>query len=230
MRDLKSQVRKVDHIGLLSANSVYSCFGPDFLSESFCRHLVISLVYTGIPKCPFCESPLPARENHYRRFYENKVLNCASCGKQFRSRSNTVLSGMHGKYSDLIFLCILSRLGYDVAGISKFLNVGTDWVRRWARKLRLFEREKPTKKLIVESPGDIINHFVMSCIEKDPKAETSARDLYRCYLLWSEKHISAPAMKQKKFGSIMVKKFKRVKSGTYKYLGVRLIHESTKNQ
>ena len=130
---------------------VFSCFGPDFLDEKFSKQLVIDLVCSGIPKCPFCKKALPEKESCYRRFYENKPIRCLTCNRQFKARSQTVLSGLRGSYRNLVILCILSRIGYDEIGIAKFLGVGTDWVRRWAKKIGVWGQGKPTERIIIKS-------------------------------------------------------------------------------
>ena len=69
---------------------------------------------------------------------------------------------------------------------------------------------------------DLLGHFLMDCCFEDPKMETAAADLYDRFRKWWEINVSRKILSQKKFGGMMVKKFKRSKSGTYRYFGVGL--------
>lgn len=70
---------------------------------------------------------------------------------------------------------------------------------------------------------DLLGHFLKDCCFEDPKAETTAADLYDRFRKWWEINVSKKILSQKKFGGMMVKKFKRSKSGTYRYFGVGLL-------
>ena len=78
MLESKNRSQKADDLGLFNADSISSCFGPDFLDESFCRRMVIDLIYSGVPGCNFCGFPLPEKKGNPQRFYENKTLYCAN--------------------------------------------------------------------------------------------------------------------------------------------------------
>ncbi len=52
---------------------------------------------------------------------------------------------------------------------------------------------------------------------------TTAADLYDRFRKWWEINVSRKILSQKKFGGMMVKKFKRSKSGTYRYFGIGLL-------
>lgn len=72
---------------------------------------------------------------------------------------------------------------------------------------------------------DLISHFITECCYIDPSAETPAKDLYSTFKKWWEENVSRKAISQKRFGGMMVKKFKRLKSGVYMYLGVGINDE-----
>jgi putative DNA primase/helicase len=67
---------------------------------------------------------------------------------------------------------------------------------------------------------DLIGHFINECCYESSDAETSAKNLYDCFKKWWEINVSRKALSQKRFGGMMVKKFKRSKSGTYRYFGI----------
>ncbi|MEA3427696.1 MAG: phage/plasmid primase, P4 family [Thermodesulfobacteriota bacterium] len=71
---------------------------------------------------------------------------------------------------------------------------------------------------------DLLGHFIAECCYEDPHAETSARDLFDDFKIWWAENVSRRPLSQKKFGSMMAKKYKRSKSGTVRYIGVGIEH------
>ena len=69
---------------------------------------------------------------------------------------------------------------------------------------------------------DLLGHFLKECCIRDPAAETTAKELYDRFRTWWKINVSRKILSQKKFGGMMVKKFKRSKSGTYRYFGIDL--------
>ena len=69
---------------------------------------------------------------------------------------------------------------------------------------------------------DILADFIDECCFLKKWEETKAADLYAAFKAWYEEHVYKNAPSQKKFGKMMVKKFKREKKGTYIYYGVGL--------
>lgn len=67
---------------------------------------------------------------------------------------------------------------------------------------------------------DLIQHFIDDCCYKAKGVETTAKDLYDCFKKWWETNVTRKALSQKRFGGMMVKKFQRSKSGTYRYFGI----------
>ena len=72
---------------------------------------------------------------------------------------------------------------------------------------------------------DLLTDFIEECCFLDPYAEIEASKLYAAFSVWFEENISKRIMSQKKFGRMMTKRFKRQKSGTYKYFGLGLLTE-----
>jgi len=70
---------------------------------------------------------------------------------------------------------------------------------------------------------DLLGHFLNECCFEDPGIETTAKELYERFSEWWKINVSRKVLSQKKFGGMMVKKFKRSKSGTYRYFGVGLL-------
>jgi len=70
---------------------------------------------------------------------------------------------------------------------------------------------------------DLLGHFLNECCIEGPNMETTAKELYARFGEWWEINVSKKVLSQKKFGGMMVKKFKRSKSGTYRYFGVGLL-------
>ncbi len=69
---------------------------------------------------------------------------------------------------------------------------------------------------------DTLADFIEECCFLEKGKETKASDLYAAFKDWYEKQVYKNAPSQKKFGKMMVKKFRREKHGTYIYFGVGL--------
>lgn len=74
---------------------------------------------------------------------------------------------------------------------------------------------------------DLLGHFIDECCYEDPHAETSAKDLYDTFKKWWEANVSRKALSQKRFGGMFGKKFKRSKSGTCRYFGIKLLEDES---
>ena len=73
------------------------------------------------------------------------------------------------------------------------------------------------------SAENLVGRFISECCYEDPDVETSAKALYGSFRHWWEFNIKAPGrevLSQKKFGSMMVLKYKHKKSGVYRYFGI----------
>lgn len=69
---------------------------------------------------------------------------------------------------------------------------------------------------------DILGDFIEQCGYEDPEATTEASRLYDEFKEWWTENVSKRVPSQKKFGKWMTKRYKKVKSGTYKYIGIAL--------
>lgn len=70
---------------------------------------------------------------------------------------------------------------------------------------------------------DLLGHFLKDCCYEGQDVTTTAAELYDRFRKWWEINVSRKILSQKKFGGMMVKKFKRSKSGTYRYFGIGLL-------
>ena len=70
---------------------------------------------------------------------------------------------------------------------------------------------------------DMLGHFLKDCCYEDPGTESTAKELYDRFREWWQINVSRKVLSQKKFGGMMVKRFKRSKSGTYRYFGIGLL-------
>jgi len=220
MSESKNKALNPDDLGFFSANNILSCFSPNLLSETNCRRVALDFLYSGYPRCPLCGHALMQKQ--YQGFYENKRINCSQCGKQFNAKTGTPFSGTHATWREIVFLCILGGLGFDSTRIAERVRFSSDWAYDWGCKIGLWQKqEEPV--MIIKSPEQLVQHFLTDCTEKDPRAETPAGALYRAYCKWAENKLGA-AMKQKRFGGLLRKQgFKKAKSGTYYYLGIRIL-------
>lgn len=73
---------------------------------------------------------------------------------------------------------------------------------------------------------DLLADFIDETCFLDPYAEIGASRLYDAFLEWFERNISKRGLSQKKFGRMMVKRFKKEKlGGRYVYYGVGLLSD-----
>lgn len=72
---------------------------------------------------------------------------------------------------------------------------------------------------------DLMGLFVDDCCYEDPHIETPAKDLYEAFKKWWESNVSRKVLSQKRFGSMLLRRYKRTRSGTYRYFGIGLKDE-----
>jgi len=72
---------------------------------------------------------------------------------------------------------------------------------------------------------DMLGHFLKDCCYEELGIETTSAELYDRFRKWWEINVSRKVLSNKKFGGMMVKKFKRAKSGTYRYFGIGLLSD-----
>lgn len=74
----------------------------------------------------------------------------------------------------------------------------------------------------------MIQDFIDECCIVDRDYSVLAADLYDCFKGWFEKNISKKGMSQKRFGTLITKKFdkkKDSKRGVYVYSGLGLAEQ-----
>ena len=70
---------------------------------------------------------------------------------------------------------------------------------------------------------DILADFVDECCIVGEGYKVGATALYDIFERWWKKNVSKNAPKQKRFGSLMGRRFERIKDGVYKYQGIGLL-------
>lgn len=70
---------------------------------------------------------------------------------------------------------------------------------------------------------DLLADFLEACCTEDPAFRESAAALYDAFKTWWVDNVSKKVLSQKKFGRLLGRRFKRVKSNTVQYLGLRLL-------
>lgn len=70
---------------------------------------------------------------------------------------------------------------------------------------------------------DILADFVDECCIVGENYQVGATALYDIFERWWKKNVSKNAPKQKRFGTLMGRRFQRKKDGVYKYLGIGLL-------
>ena len=102
-------------------------------------------------------------------------------------------------------------LAWLVRGCLEWQRVGLDPPEKVIDATKEYRRDE-----------DLMGHFLEECCLLSPDAETSAAALYDRFVEWWENNVSRKKLSKKKFGMMMGKKFKKAKSGTYRYFGVEL--------
>jgi putative DNA primase/helicase len=93
------------------------------------------------------------------------------------------------------------------------------------------ERGLDVPALVSESTGDyrrgedMIMDFIDECCVIDKGYEVRASDIYDAFKPWFERNISKKGMSQKRFGTLLSKKFEKVKDGVYFYRGLGLLEQ-----
>ena len=210
--------------GLLSTRNVFKRFKPQLLNENLCRRGLFDLAHNFNPACFFCGHLIS--EKFYIRFYADKSIRCVNCCRRFKATTGTPLARVRTDYRQLVFLCVLREIGFDLKDIGNILEKPTSWVRKWADKIDP-QKNNDGPKIVCKNSESLVSEFVETCIFEDPQAEISAAELYKCFQKWWKINVSWPVLSQKKFGGIMAKRFKRMKTGTYKYLEIGLIYDFT---
>lgn len=73
---------------------------------------------------------------------------------------------------------------------------------------------------------DLMADFLEVCCLISPNEEESSSALYEAFKEWWTDNVSKKPLSQKKFGKILGQRFKRIKSSTIKYVGLRLLTKS----
>jgi len=103
-------------------------------------------------------------------------------------------------------------LAWLVRGCMEWQRIGLDPPETVIDATREYRRDE-----------DLMAHFIDECCYQNPDSETSAALLYDRFVEWWEDNVSRKKLSKKKFGMMMGKKFKKAKSGTYRYFGVGLL-------
>jgi len=70
---------------------------------------------------------------------------------------------------------------------------------------------------------DLLSDFLETCCFLHPKERVGASVLYDAFKEWFEANVSKRTLSQKAFGKLMKDRFEKIKSGTYQYIGLRLM-------
>ena len=70
---------------------------------------------------------------------------------------------------------------------------------------------------------DLLGSFIEERCFIDSLAEVKATELYSVFSDWWESNIAKKTPKQRRFGQMMAKRFKKEKKGTYTYFGIGLL-------
>lgn len=100
-------------------------------------------------------------------------------------------------------------LAWMVKGCLQYQKIGLDPPPIVKKEIEEYRRDE-----------DIIADFLDECCEVFAGAETGSTQLYNVFEAWWKINVSHRVPKQKKFGTLMKKRYERVKDGTYKYRGI----------
>lgn len=70
---------------------------------------------------------------------------------------------------------------------------------------------------------DVLGDFIEEYCYLDSTVKVEASDIFDVFTEWWEKNVSKKPISQRRFGKMMSKRYDKVKSGTYKYIGIDLL-------
>ncbi len=120
-----------------------------------------------------------------------------------------------------------AKLRVELPGILAWLVKGCLYYQRYG-----LNPPPVVKAAIVEyqRDEDLIADFLEDCCLLDPDYIAGATALYQVFEAWWIKNVSKKVPKQKKFGTLIKKRFKKEKlSGLYRYLGIGIIEQDDQN-
>ena len=103
-------------------------------------------------------------------------------------------------------------LAWTVRGCLEYQRIGLDPPPVVKEAVEEYQRDE-----------DILADFVDECCILGQEYKVGATALYDVFERWWKKNVSKNAPKQKRFGTLMGRRFERVKDGIYKYLGIGLL-------
>lgn len=122
-----------------SVAQIGQVFDANFLDESACRLWILKALHNKPPViCPECGSKLS--ESCCGRFWEAKRIRCTNCGKFFTALTKTILSGCHLNFRSIMLLAVLLHYGFKTDLIAKKLDISSETVRLWQKKLSSLEK------------------------------------------------------------------------------------------
>jgi transposase-like protein len=116
-------------VGTVTSGDVIEAFCPEFFNEDHCRHWFIKKLHPEKIHCPYCEAP--ARDDQEGYLLQGKKSLCRSCRKPFTAFTQTRLSGVHCRYSELVMMILLVSAGWSVQKIADKLGRNDGTIRHW---------------------------------------------------------------------------------------------------
>jgi len=133
----------------LAVNGVYLMTIPSDIQDFFiamldpdrCREWLIDRLHPGGPACPRCGYVPKLRAAASWR--KGKRVCCYDCKKYYTAWAGTILSGAHMVPSELALMFYLMGLNLPDRVIAERLQVSTDTIKLWRKKLEIGCRGDP---------------------------------------------------------------------------------------
>lgn len=122
----------------LSTETLAGLFSFSALDEAACRKLILDALHPDGARCPDCGLAL----DNPASFMAGGRCVCGACGRWFEARTGTFLQGSQFEYRQVVLLAALAHFmeeGLDTTSVARYLNVSTDTVRIWLKRLKAVE-------------------------------------------------------------------------------------------
>jgi len=112
---------------ILDRKTIAKIFRCEHLDQEKCTVELLKILHGNKAVCPHCKNPL--EEHKRKRFFENKMVNCSTCGKIFNGVSKTILSKRNP--AKIFLYCFLRGNGFSRTEIAEITGVSYPTIKHF---------------------------------------------------------------------------------------------------
>jgi transposase-like protein len=117
-------------------DSIVQEFSAGFLNEERCRIRILRTIHKEA-QCPRCRADI--KGDSFFKFWENKRVQCNTCGRYFTALTDTVFSHTRMSFSEIVIMLFLMGVGRSSSDIADRISIDVSMVRAWRRKFAAME-------------------------------------------------------------------------------------------